>query len=239
MEFLYYLLGFLLIPALILAIWAEVKVHNVYAKYKKVNVQSGRTAGETTRAILDAAGLQNVQIKTVKGTLTDYYDSRNKLLAISDDSYDSSSISSIGVAAHETGHALQDKEGYFPLKLRHLIIKTSNLISKSLIPLIIIGFIGLFIPFIGGTGVLIYMCALGGFYFLAMILSLITLPVEFNASRRAIQILRDSGTLTEEELKGAKKVLSAAALTYIASFLYSLIYFLRIVVWVLSIISDN
>lgn len=240
MDYTIYLwLSLLLLPVILLASYAQIKVSSVYQSYLKINTFKNRTAYDVARTILDTAGLNNVAITKVKGRLTDYYDSKKKVLALSEGNYDSTSIAAIGVAAHEAGHALQDKQNYIPLRLRHLVIHVSNFVSRAFIPLLILSVIlAVLIPTTGNAGFYIA-CVAVGVYGLAMLVSLIMLPVEFNASRRALQILRDSGELNQEELSGARKVLSAAALTYIASFLYNLVEFLRLLFWLLPIILDR
>ena len=228
MYFYYYVLGIILLPAIILSIYAQFKVQSTYNKYKQVQSQKNFTGKQVAEMILSSAGISNVQITEINGTLTDYYDSKNKVLALSKPNYNSSSIASLGVTAHECGHALQDASGYFPLKLRHIIIKTYNFSSKLLLPLLLIGFLFdflLFIPGIADVFLIIGSVVFG----LSLVLSLITLPVEFNASKRALQILEQSTILSEEETKMAKKVLNSAALTYVAEFIYSLLNFLRFV----------
>lgn len=228
MYFYYYMLGIILLPAIILSIYAQFKVQSTYNKYKQVASQKNLTGKEVAEMILSSAGISDVQITQVSGTLTDHYDSKNKVLALSKPNYNSNSIASLGVTAHECGHAIQDASGYFPLKLRHIIIKTYNFTSRLLLPLILIGFLFDFLLFIPGVADVFLI--IGSVVFgLSLVLSLITLPVEFNASKRALEILEQSTILTEDETKMAKKVLSSAALTYVAEFIYSLLNFLRFI----------
>lgn len=236
---LYLLLCLVLIPVIILAGYAQTKVHTVYKTFSQVNTTKNRTALEVARTILDTAGLKNVTIKKVPGTLTDYYDSKHKVLALSESNYESTSIAAIGVATHEAGHALQDHQNYIPLRLRHFVIHVSNIVSKSFFPLLILSILlAIFIPTSGNVGVYLVMI-FTAIYALSMLISLITLPVEFNASKRALRYLKDSQELTPQELNGAKKVLSAAALTYIASFLYNAVEFLRILIYLLMITRND
>lgn len=224
----YYILGIILLPAIILSIYAQVKVQSTYSKYRKVISEKNLTGKQVAELILNASDISNVQITEIEGNLTDYYDSKNKVLALSKANYNGSSISSIGVTAHECGHAIQDKVNYFPMKLRSMVIKIYNISSKLLLPLIIIGFIFdflLLIPFASTIFLYIGITVFG----LSLLLNLITLPVEFNASKRALEILEKSTILTNEETKMAKKVLNSAALTYVAAFIYSLLNFLRFV----------
>jgi len=228
MYFYYYVFGIVLLPAIILAIYAQIKVNTTYAKYSKVNSIKNLTGKQVAEMILKDSEISNVQIIETNGTLTDYYDSKNKVLALSKSNFNSSSIASLGVTAHECGHAIQDATNYFPLKLRHFVIKVYNLSSKLLVPLLLIGFLFdfiLLIPSLANAFLIIGSVIFG----LSLLMNLVTLPVEFNASKRALKILEDSIILTNEETKMAKKVLSSAALTYIAAFLYSLLNFLRFV----------
>lgn len=228
MFFYYYALGFLLIPVIILAIYAEFKVHSTYSHFSKVVSEKKLTGKEVASLILNASNITNVEIKEIEGTLTDYYDSKNKVLALSKHNYNSSSIASIGVTAHECGHAIQDYNNYFPLRFRHFIVNIYNITSKLLVPLLIIGLIFDFLLLIPNLA-LIFVVVGTIIFGLSFILNLITLPVEFNASKRALRILEESTVLNQEEIKGAKKVLNSAALTYLAAFLYSLLNFLRFV----------
>ena len=224
----YYLLGIILIPAIILSIYAQFKVQATYSKYKKVASEKNLTGKQVAELILNASEINNVQITEIEGNLTDYYDSKNKVLALSKANYNGSSISSLGVTAHECGHAIQDSVHYFPMRLRSIIIKTYNISSKLLLPLILIGFIFDFLLLIPTVSIIFIYLGITVFG-LSLLLNLITLPVEFNASKRALQILEESTILTKEETKMAKKVLSAAALTYVAEFIYYLLNFLRFV----------
>ena len=228
MYFYYYILGIILLPAIILSIYAQIKVNSTYNKYSKVMSNKNLTGKQVAERILSESGISDVKVIETSGTLTDYYDSKNKVLALSKANFNSSSIASAGVTAHECGHAIQDATNYFPLKLRQIVIKTYNLTSKLLIPLLIVGFLFdfiLLIPKLANAFLIIGTIVFG----LSLLMNLVTLPVEFNASKRALKILDETLILTPEETKQAKKVLSAAALTYIAAFLYSLLNFLRFI----------
>lgn len=225
MYFEYYILGIILLPAIILAIYAELKVTSTYKKYLKVQSEKHLTGKEVAELILNAGGV-NAEIISTSGTLTDYYDSKKKVLALSKANYNSTSISSLGVAAHECGHALQDKDNYFPLKFRHVAVTAYNISSKLLLPIILIGLCFdflLLIPQVANIFIYSGVIVFG----LSLLASLVTLPVEFNASNRAIKILGKSEILNNTELRQAKQVLNAAALTYVAAFLFSLLNFLR------------
>lgn len=201
----------LLVPPLILAFYAQAKVKSTYAKYSRVNASSRMTGAKMAAEILQAAGAGDVAIERTPGTLTDHYDPRKKVLRLSDDIYDGPSIAALGIAAHEAGHAIQHHTGYAPLSLRSAIYPVANLGSTLAFPLFFIGFI------FSRSGPSILM-DLGILLFAgAVVFSVITLPVEFNASRRAVAILGQRNYLDSVELDGARQVLKAAALTYVAS----------------------
>ncbi len=210
----------ILIPALLLASYASLKVNLTYKKYAKVASKSGYTGQEVARKILDMNGLGNVEIGRVSGNLSDHYDPRSKKINLSTDVYDSASIAAISVAAHECGHAIQDAKGYAPLKIRHLIYPLASFGSN-------IGFIlilaGIFLGAIGWAqiGVVLFSATVA--------FQLVTLPVEFNASSRALDILQDTGMAVGPDIKGSKKMLSAAAFTYVASALVAILQLVRLI----------
>lgn len=210
----------LVLPAFLLALWAQFRVQSTYAKYSRVRSVRGRTAAEVARQILDDHGLGYVQVDRIGGKLTDNYDPRSNIVHLSQEVYDSSSIAAIGVAAHECGHAVQHAEEYGPLKLRSAIIPITNIGSSLSIPLFLIGLLFNF-SILMNIGILLFG--------LVALFQLITLPVEFNASRRALSTIGERGLLTDDETRGAKKVLSAAALTYVAALASSLAQLLRLV----------
>lgn len=196
------------LPAMILAIWAQYKVNSTYTKYSKVLNHRGMTGAEVAVKILNLYGIYNVRVEHIAGTLTDHFDPRTNVIRLSDGVYSGTSVAALGVAAHETGHAIQHAKGYVPIKLRNLVIPVASLGSNLAIPLAIIGLIlGSYI--LVDAGIILF-TAVVAFQF-------VTLPVEFNASRRAIKVLDEQGILYGEELSGAKKVLSAAAMTYVAA----------------------
>lgn len=210
----------LVLPAILISLYAQYKVQSTYKKYAKVLSSGGKTATEITRRILDENGLSNVSVSAVHGSLTDHYDPRKNGIFLSDSVRDDISVASIGVAAHEAGHAIQYAHGYLPIKLRNAVVPVANIGSTISVPLILLGILLSAQPLV----------TLGIFSFsLVLLFQLITLPVEFNASRRALQTLDNRGILSGEELKGAKKVLSAAALTYVAAALTSAAQLLRLV----------
>jgi len=212
----------LVLPAVIFSFWAQTKVNSTFSKYQRVRCYSGYTGAETARRILDENGLQHIRIERVSGSLTDHYDPRAKVVRLSDSVYNSASVAAVGVAAHETGHAVQHAVGYGPLVLRNTIIPLTNFGSKLSMPLILMGII-----------LNSYSLAMAGIiaFSLATLFQLITLPVEFNASSRALRTL-SSGMLSNEELYGTKKVLTAAALTYVAALLVSAMQLLRLLILV-------
>ena len=224
----YYLLGIILLPAIILGIYAQAKVSSTYSKYSTEMSKSNLTGKECAKQILNKNQIMDVQIEEIDGNLTDYYDSKHKTLALSKGNYNSSSIASLGVAAHECGHAIQDKENYFPNKLRSFVIKTYNISSKLLLPIIIIGLLFDFVMLISKVANIFLICGIVVFG-LSLIANLVTLPVEFNASKRALKTLKDNNVLEDDEIEKARLVLDAAALTYVAGFIYSLLNFLRFV----------
>ena len=198
----------MIVPALLLSIYAQVKVKSTYSKFSQVPTFRGVTGAQAAQMILKASGVHDVSIEITRGFLSDHYDPRSKVLRLSESVYAGNSIASVGVAAHEAGHAIQDAFAYAPLKLRSALVLVSNLGSNLSWPLLIIGFIFMSQSLIL-AGIL--------FFTLAVLFQIITLPVEFNASSRALTALPATGILSEDEVKGARKVLSAAALTYVAA----------------------
>lgn len=210
----------LMIPGLLLGLWAQMKVKSSFDKYQRVLSRSGYTAEDVARMLLNRSGCDLVSIHKTSGTLTDHYDPRSNLLRLSASVYGSSSVAAIGVAAHECGHAMQHNENYGPLKLRSLLVPVVNLGSNLYFPIFLLGLVFSWEPL-----VYVGIACFG----LTLLFALVTLPVEFNASSRAIRALREGGYLGEEELKGAKAVLDAAALTYVASAISSLLQLLRLI----------
>lgn len=234
LYFEYYLLGILLLPGVIFAAIAQYRVTSTFNKFKNVASESGKTAYEIARMFLDFAGLQDVQIIKVRGHLTDYYNHRKKTLALSESTYNSSSISALGVACHEVGHALQFKTRYFPIMIRNFLIPIVNFAQHFVWILLIFGFV----VFYTTTNTLWLWIALAIFASSTLI-HLITLPVEYNASKRALKLLEDSTILTSDETADAKKVLNAAALTYVAGLLVSILNLLRFALLIFIRIKDK
>ncbi len=226
----------LVLPAIIFGIYAEIKISSTYNSAKQIPSRQGLPAKDFARRVLDASGMGNIKVIEVEGRLTDYYDSKNKVVALSAENYNSSSLASLGIAAHEIGHAIQDKTGYKPLKIRHLFIKISNFFSKALIPLMLLSVVFSFLLtlFYNSTwdyNTITYLplYVVIGLYALSCILNLVTLFVEYNASARVRDLLVETGLIDEAEYGEVKKVLNAAALTYVASFVTSLLELLRLV----------
>ncbi|MGN1092835.1 MAG: zinc metallopeptidase [Monoglobaceae bacterium] len=209
----------LLIPAMILSMWAQANVNGTFNKYSKVNNRFGYTGAEVARRILDMNGLYSVKIERVNGNLTDHFDPRTNVVRLSEATYDSTSVGAIGVAAHEVGHAVQHATGYTAIKIRNAIVPAVNICNVLSMPILILG---LFLSYT--------LVELGIILFSATVLfQLITLPVEFNASSRAIKTLEGQNLLTADETAGAKKVLNAAALTYVAAAFSAIMSLLRII----------
>ena len=206
----------LVLPAVIFAFWAQANVQSTFNKYSKV--QSSMTGYDSARAILDANGLTNVRIERVSGNLTDHFDPRTNVVRLSQSVYSSKGIAAVGVAAHEAGHAVQYAEGYTPMKIRSAIIPITNIGSKLALPIFIIGL--LFSYELAMFGIILFS--------LTAVFQAVTLPVEFNASRRAIKALEGCGRLDGDDIKGARKVLTAAALTYVAALASALSQILRL-----------
>ena len=205
----------LVLIGVVISLWASAKVNSTYQKYSRTRSYSGLTGAEAARRILNSAGIYDVTVEHVRGNLTDHYDPRARVLRLSDSVYGSSSVAAIGVAAHECGHAIQDEESYAPLRIRSALVPVANFGTKAAIPIIILGL------FFGSSYTLIQIGLLC--FALGTLFQIVTLPVEFNASARAVRILGDSHMLMEEELQQTRKVLSAAALTYVAAALASVL----------------
>jgi len=208
----------LLIPAIILAVYAQSKVQSTFNKYSKVTAKSGVTGAQAAELLLKNAGVGDVRIEPTRGNLTDHYDPRSKVLRLSEGVYGKNSLAALGVAAHETGHAIQHHVGYFPLELRNSLVPVANIGSNLAFPLLIIGLI-FGNPTLAMWGVLVFVAV--------VLFQVVTLPVEFNASNRAVAVLEGSGLLDRQEAGGARKVLNAAALTYVAAALMAVMNLVR------------
>lgn len=228
----YYYYGFdwtyivLVLPCLILSLWASAKVNCTFKKYSQQRTLRGLTAQEAAMRVLSANGVSGVRIERVSGNLTDHYDPRANVIRLSDSVYDNTSTAAIGVACHEAGHAVQYAQDYAPIKLRAAIIPVTNIGSKLAIPLILLGILFSGLGQFSDTIIYIGIACFG----LSVVFQFATLPVEFNASHRALQTIESTGILTEEEQKGARKTLTAAAMTYVAATATALAQLLRLIV---------
>ncbi|MEG1436826.1 MAG: zinc metallopeptidase [Oscillospiraceae bacterium] len=221
MRFLYmdYYYLVLVVPALLLALIAQFKVKSTFSAYSNIRSQRGLTGEQAARQVLSHYGINDVNIEMVNGKLTDHYDPRDNVIRLSQDVYSSTSIAAIGVACHEAGHAAQHAQGYVPIKIRNAILPICNIGSTLGFPLAIAGIIFSFEPLIS-IGLLLYA--------LVAVFQFATLPVEFNASSRAIKVIDEAGILNDDEAKGAIKVLKSAAMTYVAALTVSIANLLRL-----------
>lgn len=214
----------------LLCIFASSRVNSTYSKYAKIRSKRGITGAEAAQRILQMSGIHDVQIQHVAGNLTDHYDPSQKVLRLSDTVYGSNSVAAIGVAAHECGHALQHKEGYLPLKIRSALVPAANIGSRLGLPVVILGLV-LGIGFELPGGGYFSLAEIGIWIFaLAVLFQIITLPVEFNASGRALKMLGSYGLMSEDEVGDCRRVLGAAALTYVAAAASSILQLLRLVI---------
>lgn len=215
----------LVMPCIILSLWASANVNSTFRRYSQETSRRHITAADAAQRVLRANGVFNVSVERVKGNLTDHYDPKANVIRLSDSVHDSTSVAAIGVACHEAGHAVQYAANYAPIKLRTAIIPITNFGSKLAMPLILLGILLSAIAEYNYT--LVYLGI--GCFALSLVFQLITLPVEFNASRRAMEAISDGDILTEDEKRGARKTLTAAALTYVAATAVSLAQLLRLI----------
>lgn len=212
---------FMVLPAIILVLWAQSRVNSVFREYSRVGTQAGVTAAEVAQQILQENGIYDVRVEFVQGHLSDHYDPKEKVVRLSASTHDSRSIAAIGVAAHEVGHVIQHQHAYVPLTMRNMIFPVARIGDMLGLPLGIMGyFLGM--PMLIDIGIIVFSVAVG-FY-------IVTLPVEYNASSRAVAILEHGGYLTRDEVQGARKVLNAAALTYVASAAVAVVNLIRLLV---------
>ena len=226
MPFLYYYFDptmILLIPGIIIAIWASINVNTTFDKFNRIHARNGMTGAQVAERVLHHHGIYNVRIERVSGNLSDHYDPRSNIIRLSDSTYNSTSIAAAGVAAHEAGHAVQYAKNYQPIKLRASIVNLCNFGSPLAFIFLLLSF------FVTPEMADIFIFVAIGLYSLATVFQLITLPVEFDASKRAMASLRATGYYSEEELAGSRKVLTAAALTYVAALISSVLSLLRFV----------
>ena len=237
----YILFLFLIFLCAIFSGWASVRVRTAYRKYSSVQTASGFTGAHTAKRLLEIEGVYDVNVTRVSGELTDHFDPNNQVVRLSDSVHDSSSLAAVAVAAHEIGHVLQKENGYVPYKIRSWIVPVANFGSRLALPLVLVGFLlDIFVFAAAKSPVGFYLAMVGViFYGLSTLFQLATLPVELNASRRACTLLVEAGIITEDEKSDARKVLTAAALTYVAALLTSLVYFLRFLIWVLAIFGRS
>lgn len=213
----------LVLIGVVLSMMASSKVQSTYAKYSRVRSMTGMTGAETAKRLLNSQGIYDVEVRRVAGNLTDHYDPRSKTVNLSESVYDSASVAAIGVAAHECGHAIQDNTEYVPLKVRGAIVPVVNIGTQLSWPMIILGI------FLGGAGSPLVQIGILLFT-LCVLFQLVTLPVEFNASSRAVKLLDETGILSGEEVGYTKNVLGAAALTYVAAAAGSILQLLRLLI---------
>ena len=215
----------LVLPCILLSLWASSNVNSTFKKYSRQFSSRGLTGAEAARRVLSAHGVGNVRIEHISGDLNDRYDPRTNVIRLSDNVYGNTSTAAIGVACHEAGHAVQYAQGYAPIKLRAAIIPVTNFGSRLAMPLILIG---LLLAAFGNLSVLFIDLGIACFG-LSLVFQLVTLPVEFNASNRALRAIADSNLLTEDEQAGARKTLRAAALTYVAATAVAFAQLLRLI----------
>ena len=212
---------FLLIPAVIFALWTQAKMKNTYARYSRVVSTRGLTGADVARLLLDSYNLGNVPVEKIVGNLTDHYDPRKRKLRLSTGVYGSDSLAALGIAAHETGHAIQHQARYLPMDVRQAIFPVASFGSTLAFPLFLIGFL-FRTPFLMNIGIL--------FFIGALLFQVVTLPVEFDASRRALVVLENRSYITPQEKEGVKKVLNAAALTYVAATAMAVMQLIRLLI---------
>lgn len=218
--FAYYMTGFVMIPVLIFSVICQIMVNNRFKKYSRIANSRGLSGAEAAYKLLQLNGVTDVRIKKISGNLTDHYNPSTKEICLSDAVYESRSIAAVGIACHEAGHACQHAESYFPLKIRNAVIPITRFGSMLGIPLVLLGVFFTFEPLVY-AGIILYSAV--------ALFQLITLPVEFNASSRALRTINENGFLVGEENSGARKVLAAAALTYVAALASSLATLFRLI----------
>lgn len=224
----YVLMGIILIPGIIFAIYAQSKISSAYNYYSKIKAKSGITGLEASRAVLDGANLEKIKLEIIEGKLSDHYDPRSNVISLSKNIANSNSIAALGIALHEVGHAIQYNKGYILAKLRTGIVNFTSIVSYILWPLIFIGILFNFVYLNGIIGQIFIWSGIGIFG-LATLVNLITLPIEYDASNKAVKILETTDYLDSQELPGCKLVLRAAALTYVAALLIAILNLLRFI----------
>ena len=240
MEYYFIFLGLILLCALF-AGWASAKVRSTYSAYQDLGTSSRMTGYDTAVRLLRANGVNDISIGRVRGFLSDHYHPTKNKVNLSESTYGNDSVAAVAVAAHEIGHVMQKKKGYLPYKLRSVLVPLANVGSRLALPLVLVGLIlDLFVTKTQNSDLGFYLAMAGVIgYGLSTVFMLVTLPVELDASRRAKKMLVAEGIINKEELPYAEKMLSAAAMTYVASLLTSLVYFLRFAIWVLMLFGRN
>lgn len=233
LYYIYYILGIVMLPGIILGIWAQAKVYSAFNEYSKIDTKHGKSAKDVARFMLDGGGCVNTKIQQINGELTDNFNPKTNTVSLSSAVYDQCTISAVGVAAHEIGHVFQHKEKYAPIRMRNALVPVMNILGYFVWPLILVGLILEISYSIVAADVLIYIAI--GIYALNTVFCLITLPVELNASKRAYKMLVSTGEMDQEEANQMKKVLNAAALTYVAALITSVLSLLRLILFVLSV----
>lgn len=220
----------LVLPAMLFSLWASYRVNSTFQRYSRVRNRRGMTGVDAAKAVLRANGVYNVRIERVAGDLTDHYDPKANVIRLSDSVYETATPAAVGVAAHEAGHAVQYAKNYAPIRFRAAIVNVTNIGSRLSVPLVIVGLLLMSVRSLAQFSAFFYYVALAGVlcFSLCVVFQLVTLPTEFNASRRALAAISDSNLLDEDERRGAKKVLTAAALTYVAALATSLAQLIRL-----------
>lgn len=216
----------IILPCMLLSLWASARVNSTFKRYSTQYSSRRLTGADAARRVLNSHGVHNVRIERISGNLTDHFDPKTNVIRLSDSVYDNTSTAAIGVACHEAGHAVQYAQNYGPIKLRSAIVPVTNLGSKLAMPLILLGIL---LSFLGNFSYTLVYVGIACFS-LSVVFQLITLPVEFNASRRALRAIEDGQILTDEELKGARKTLSAAAMTYVTATAVAMAQLLRLLI---------
>ena len=233
MYWLYYLTGIVLVPGIIMGIWAQIKVQTTFNEYNKIQTKHGKPANVVARYMLDGGGCIDTKIGKIKGSLTDNYDPSKDTISLSESVYDNTTVAAIGVTAHEIGHVFQHKSNYTPVKLRSALVPILNISGVFVWPLIIVGLIMEIGFYVNGAKWLVVAGIV--LYGLNIVFCLVTLPVELNASKRAYKMLVSTGEMDQEEAEGVKKVLNAADWTYVAALVTSVLSLLRLLLFVFSV----
>lgn len=236
LYWIYYILGIVMIPGIVIGIWAQIRVTTTFNEYNKIETKHGVSASKVARFMLDAGGCYDTKVNQVAGELTDHFNPKTNTVSLSQSVHDQSTIAAVGVTAHEIGHVFQHREKYAPMRVRNFLVPVINFTSFLVWPMLFIGIILEFTYWLTAANVLIYIAI--GLYALNTIFCLITLPIELNASKRAEKMLLSTGELDEEEIKGVKKVLNAAAYTYVAALVTSILSLLRLILSIAMIRKD-